>query len=44
MLERHGTREERDTAGLFVMIGAEPRTDWLGDAVMRDERGYVLTV
>ena len=29
--------------GLFVMIGAEPRTDWLGDAVARDERGYILT-
>ena len=25
------------------MIGAEPRTDWLGDAVARDERGYILT-
>ena len=29
--------------GLFVMIGAEPRTDWLGDAVERDERGFILT-
>ena len=29
--------------GLFVMIGAEPRTDWLGDAVLRDERGFILT-
>ena len=29
--------------GLFVMIGAEPRTDWLGDAVARDERGFILT-
>ena len=31
------------TDGLFVMIGAEPRTDWLGDAVARDERGFILT-
>jgi thioredoxin reductase (NADPH) len=38
-----GAREEHPAAGLFVMIGAEPRTDWLGDAVARDERGYVLT-
>ena len=28
---------------LFVFIGAEPRTDWLGDVVARDAGGYVLT-
>ena len=28
--------------GLFVMIGAEPRTDWLPEEVRRDERGFVL--
>ncbi|MBU2662731.1 FAD-dependent oxidoreductase [Actinoplanes bogorensis] len=28
---------------LFVFIGAEPRTDWLGTAVARDERGFVYT-
>jgi thioredoxin reductase (NADPH) len=28
---------------LFVFIGAEPRTDWLGDAVSRDEKGFVHT-
>src|SRR5215470_2469247 len=28
---------------LFVMIGAEPRTAWLGDAVLRDRRGFILT-
>nr|WP_184945326.1 FAD-dependent oxidoreductase [Planomonospora venezuelensis] len=28
---------------LFVFIGAEPLTDWLGDAVERDARGFVLT-
>jgi thioredoxin reductase (NADPH) len=43
VLESGGKREERPAAGLFVMIGAEPRTDWLGDMVRRDERGYVLT-
>ncbi|HEY7207807.1 MAG TPA: FAD-dependent oxidoreductase [Gaiellaceae bacterium] len=30
-------------AGLFVTIGAEPRTDWLDGTVERDERGFVLT-
>ncbi len=28
---------------LFVFIGAEPRTDWLGTSVARDERGFVYT-
>jgi len=28
---------------VFVLIGAEPRTDWLDGVVERDERGYVLT-
>ena len=28
---------------LFVLIGAEPRTQWLPEAVRRDESGFVLT-
>ena len=32
-----------DCQGLFLLLGAEPRCDWLPDAVARDERGYVLT-
>ena len=28
---------------LFVFIGAEPRTDWLGDTVARDEKGFLYT-
>ncbi len=35
--------ERIETSGLFVMIGAEPRTDWLDGAVDRDERGFILT-
>ncbi len=31
------------TAALFVMIGAEPRTDWLEGTVQRDEQGFILT-
>jgi thioredoxin reductase (NADPH) len=30
-------------SALFVLIGAEPRTEWLEGAVERDERGYVRT-
>jgi thioredoxin reductase (NADPH) len=35
--------EEVPTNWLFVYIGASPRTDWLGDGVARDPRGFVLT-
>ncbi len=39
-----GGEERTMPAGaLFVFIGAEPRTDWLGNAVARDEHGFVLT-
>jgi len=32
-----------ETDALFVMIGAEPHTEWLDDTVQRDERGFILT-
>jgi thioredoxin reductase (NADPH) len=35
--------EEVATSWLFVFIGASPRTDWLGSAVVRDEKGFVVT-
>ncbi|MGH3365105.1 MAG: NAD(P)/FAD-dependent oxidoreductase, partial [Nocardioidaceae bacterium] len=38
-----GTEEEVEASWLFVFIGASPRTDWLGDAVVRDGRGFVVT-
>jgi thioredoxin reductase (NADPH) len=38
-----GTSERIPANGLFVMIGAEPRTEWLNDAVERDEDGFILT-
>src|SRR3954451_3264385 len=34
-------REE--AAGLFLLIGAKPNTDWLPDSIARDPWGYVLT-
>jgi thioredoxin reductase (NADPH) len=30
-------------AAVFIMIGAEPRTDWLTPVVRLDEHGFVLT-
>jgi thioredoxin reductase (NADPH) len=38
-----GAEEDLAANSLFIFIGAEPRTDWLGPAVLRDQRGFVLT-
>ena len=38
-----GERTDEPTNWLFVFIGALPRTDWLGDAVVRDAKGFVVT-
>jgi thioredoxin reductase (NADPH) len=37
------TIERVPTNAMFIFIGALPRTDWLGDVVERDERGFILT-
>jgi thioredoxin reductase (NADPH) len=34
---------EVPTHSLFVLIGAEPRTAWLEDTVLRDRRGFIPT-
>jgi thioredoxin reductase (NADPH) len=38
-----GTKEDVTTNWLFAFIGAQPRTGWLGDGIVRDERGFVVT-
>jgi thioredoxin reductase (NADPH) len=38
-----GATEEIEAAAMFVLIGADPRTEWLAGTVERDERGYILT-
>ena len=43
MRRAHDTVEEVATSWLFVFIGAAPRTDWLGDVVARDDKGFLLT-
>jgi thioredoxin reductase (NADPH) len=40
---RTGTTERVGAGALFVLIGAEPLTDWLPDTIARDDWGYVLT-
>jgi thioredoxin reductase (NADPH) len=38
-----GATETVPAQSLFIFIGAIPHTDWLGDVVQRDGRGYLLT-
>jgi thioredoxin reductase (NADPH) len=38
-----GAQREVPAGHLFIFIGAEPRTEWLDGAVMRDQRGFVCT-
>ncbi len=39
-----GGREERlAVTSAFVFIGAQPQTDWLGDTVARDARGFIVS-
>ena len=38
-----GSVETVPAAALFVLIGAEPRTGWLPEEIVRDGRGFVLT-
>jgi len=42
--DRRGQSEQRvDADFLFIFIGAFPHTDWLGDAIARDDRGFILS-
>jgi thioredoxin reductase (NADPH) len=38
-----GDKREEPADGLFIFIGAEPHTRWLGDILALDEAGFVLT-
>jgi thioredoxin reductase (NADPH) len=38
-----GEQQAIDVRALFVFIGADPHTDWLGDELALDDRGFVLT-
>ena len=33
----------RDVDGLFIFIGAAPRTEWLTEAVAQDKYGFIIT-
>jgi thioredoxin reductase (NADPH) len=36
-------RESVPADGLFVLIGSQPRTEWLGESLARDQWGFILT-
>jgi len=38
-----GARQSVPADGLFVLIGSQPRTDWLGEDLARDRWGFILT-
>ena len=38
-----GEVTRRDCDGLFLLLGADPRCEWLPPGVNLDERGFVLT-
>ena len=40
---RTGSTERVPCDGLFVFIGATPRTDWLAGTVRRDDHGFILS-
>jgi thioredoxin reductase (NADPH) len=40
---RTGTTDSYPARSLFIYIGALPRTDWVGNQVHRDERGFILS-
>ena len=38
-----GQTETVPAHSLFIFIGAAPHTDWLGNLVVRDERGFIIS-
>jgi thioredoxin reductase (NADPH) len=41
--EPNGEIKEEFTSGLFVFIGAKPRTGFLPSSIVRNDQGFVLT-
>ena len=38
-----GARQTIPADALFILIGAQPRTEWLGEAIARDRWGFIRT-
>ena len=39
----NGARRSVPADALFILIGSQPRTEWLGETVARDRWGFILT-
>src|SRR6202007_414565 len=35
--------QQLPASSLFIFIGASPRTEWVRDLILRDERGFILS-
>ena len=42
-IDEDGAVSQVPATALFVFVGAEPHSDWLGTAPARSDRGYILT-
>jgi thioredoxin reductase (NADPH) len=44
-IQRTSTDEKKQVpaTSLYIFIGAQPRTEWLGSLIERDERGFILS-
>jgi thioredoxin reductase (NADPH) len=42
-VERPDGEQTVKATGLFIFIGAEPKTDWLPSSVLKDDRGFVFS-
>ena len=38
-----GVTADEEIDAIFIFIGTRPRTDWLADTVLRDDKGFVIT-
>jgi thioredoxin reductase (NADPH) len=38
-----GEKKDLPASSLFIFIGAQPRTEWLGDLIQRDSHGFILS-
>lgn len=38
-----GNRQDVEVSAAFVLIGQQPRTEWLSGLVARDDRGFIVT-
>jgi thioredoxin reductase (NADPH) len=45
LLRNVRTNQEQtlESSAMFVFIGAKPYTDWLGDKIIKDEKGFLIT-